>query len=300
LATPHLVYEEKPLYSKDKSHSITLVPIREGAMTAKRIFQSIVAVVILAASFASTGGVLAWSGCTGYVTAQWGDTLSSMAAACGTTVDAIRAANPGLGWQLYAGQMLYMPTGYTSTPGYYPGPMGGLTYVVQPGDTLGDLAVRNGVSVSDILAMNPQIWNASLIYPGQVINMPALVNALPSAYPTTATLSISYLSASYPSQVFSSQFGNLKVIYGHGLLVRTGPGTSFSEIVSPLVSAVKNSTWRYRKSSVTTDSTGFVWVEVALSQNVNGYSTGWILTRDSLGKYYTDPSLGAAIDPNDP
>jgi hypothetical protein len=83
-------------------------------------------------------------------------------------------------------------------------------------------------------------------------------------------------------------------------LVRTGPGTNYSEIRSPFVSAVKHSAWRYRKNSLTTDSINFVWVEVALSQPVDGNSTGWILVRDSLGKYFTDPNLGPAIDPNDP
>ncbi len=267
-------------------------------MTAKRIYQSIVVLAILAASFASAGGALAWSGCASYITVQWGDTLSGIAAACGTTVEAIRAANPGLGWWLYVGQVLYIPTGYASTPAYYPAQAGGGTYVVQWGDTLGGIAMLFGVSLSDIRAANPQIGNASLIYPGQVINLP------PSAYHASNYYPYNYYpyypSTIYPTPSHSSGFGNLKVTYGHGLLVRTGPGLSYSEIKSPLVSAVKNTRWRYRKSSLTTDSIGFVWVEVALSQTVNGYSTGWILARDSLGNYFTDPNLGPKIDPNDP
>ena len=239
-------------------------------MTAKRMLQLIVVVTILAASFASTGVVRAWSGCYGYITVQWGDTLSSIAAGCGTTVEAIQAANPGLGWLVLPGQVLYMPMGGASTPDYYPPQTGGSTYVVQWGDTLGDIAVRYGVTLSDILAVNPQIWNASLIYPGQVINLPAFANSqITMTYVTTPYPSNYYCPCTptpppyYPPPAYSSQFSDLKVTSVPGLLVRAGPGRNYSEIVSPLVSAVNDTTWRYRKSSITVDSTGLVWVEVA-------------------------------------
>jgi LysM repeat protein len=262
-------------------------------MTAKKILPLLVVLVILAATFASAGSASAWSGCASYVTVQWGDTLSGIAMACGTTMQAIQAANPGLGWWLYPGQVLYIPTGYTSTPAYYSTPAVSGTYVVQWGDTLGDIAVRYGVSLSNLLAVNPQIWNASLIFPGQVINLPAYASVQPSTYyPCNC-----YPSTYYPTPVYSSQYSVLKVTYGHGLLVRSGPGKSYSEIKSPLVSAVKNTTWWYRKNSVTVDSTGYVWVEVTLDQAVNGYSTGWIMVKDSLGNYFTDPSIDPKIDP---
>jgi len=256
-------------------------------MTAKRIFQSIVVVAILVTTFASTGSALAWSGCPSQITVQWGDTLSGIAAACGTTVEAIRAANPGLGWWVYAGQVLCIPTGYTTAPVYYPAPAGGSTYVVQWGDALGEIAVRSGVSLGDLLAVNPQIWDPSLIYPGQVINLPAYASAPPPAYYPPPYNPPPY----YPPPAVYPHFSVLKVTYKHGLLVRTGPGRNYSEIVSPLVSAVKNTNWRYNKDTLTVDSTGFVWAEVALSQSVNGYSTGWILVRDQLGHYFTEPNI---------
>jgi len=106
----------------------------------KRILQLMIVAVILVTSFAAVDGASAWSGCASYVTVQWGDTLSGIAQRCGTTAEAIRGANPGLGWWVYAGQVLYMPTGYASDPVYYP-PSGG-TYVVQWGDTLGKIAAR--------------------------------------------------------------------------------------------------------------------------------------------------------------
>ena len=180
-------------------------------MATKRIFQLIVVAAILVTSFASTGGVKAWSGCASYITVQWGDTLSGLAALCGTTVDAIRAANPGLGWWVYAGQVLYIPTGYTYTPVYYP-TYGG-TYVVQWGDTLGKIAARVGVSVSDILAVNPQIWNASLIYAGQVINLPAV----PVYYTVQYGDTLRIIAASYGTSVYSLQLLN-PTIYNPNLI----------------------------------------------------------------------------------
>lgn len=250
-------------------------------MTTKRMFQLIVVVAILVTSFASTGGALAWSGCAEYITVQWGDTLSGIAASCGTTVEAIRAANPGLGWWLYAGQTLYIP-GYAPAPVYY---QTYNTYTVQWGDTLGKIAASYGVSVTDILAVNPQIWNPSMIYTGQVINLPAVsvVVVPPANYVSPPTY--------YPPPVDSSQYSKLKVSYGKGLIVRTGPGKDYGEIHSALVSAVVNSEWQYRKSSVTMDTKGQLWVEVTLNPLVVGYSTGWILVRDPLGHYFTEPPI---------
>ena len=235
----------------------------------KRIFQFIVVLVLLVASFAPTLSAQAWGSCPSYITVQWGDTLSGIAATCGTTVDAIRAANPGLGWWVYAGQVLCIPTGYTSAP-YYP-PYGN-TYVVQKGDTLGKIAARTGVSWRDILAVNPQIQNASLIYAGQVINLPA---GAPS-YPPPPT---------YPPPANDS-FSTLKIVYKNGLYIRSAPGSG--NIVS---SAVFKTYWKYNNGSIYRDAKGNVWVEVKLGELINGSWTGWILVKDNLGKYFTDPQI---------
>lgn len=181
-------------------------------MAGKRIFQLIVAAAILVASFASTGSALAWSGCASSITVQWGDTLSGLARLCGTSMEAIRAANPGLGWWVYAGQVLYIPTGYNiPAPVYYP-TYGG-TYVVQWGDTLGKIAARLGVSVGDILAVNPQIWNASLIYVGQAISLPAV----PVYYTVRYGDTLRIIANSYGTTVYSLQLLN-PMIYDPNLI----------------------------------------------------------------------------------
>lgn len=289
-------------------------------MRAKRILQCIFVVVFLVATLASTGSASAWTSCASYVTVQWGDTLSGIAAACGTSVEAIRAANPGLGWWLYAGQVLYIPSGNATMPGpYYPGQTG-RSYTVQWGDSLGGIAMVYGISLQSLLAVNPQIGNASLIFPGQVISLPASAGTQPNTgypgttYPpaTNGQLTITYpggntgstypypsYPGAYSTPIPSSLFANLKVTVPHGLLVRTGPGVGFPEIKSQYVSAVQGSTWSYRKASLTIDSTQFAWIEVQLT-SLSGYSVGWILVRDSIGNYFTNPHLGPFIDPNDP
>jgi len=189
-------------------------------MPAKKVFQLILVVAILAASFASTGNVLAWSGCASYITVQWGDTLSGLASLCGTTVESIRAANPGLGWWVYAGQVLYIPSGYTSSPMYYIPQTGGpyasygSTYVVQWGDTLGKIAASRGSSVTDMLAANPQIWNASLIYVGQVINLPA---SAPTYYTVQYGDTLRIIASIYGTSVYSLQLLN-PTIYNANLI----------------------------------------------------------------------------------
>lgn len=243
----------------------------------RRVFQCMSIVVILIASFGSAGDVSAWSGCTSYITVQWGDTLSGIARQCGTTVDAIRAANPGLGWWVYAGQVLYIPSGYTD-PGYYPpsAPSGG-TYVVQWGDTLGKIAGRIGVSWRDILAVNPQIQNPSLIYAGQVIYLPKGAGNPPPYNPPPTPC-----NCPQPSPV---ELATLKIAYKHGLFVRSQPG-------GPIIaSGLKDTTWYYKPGSAFVDSKWRIWVEVKLYPPVKGYTTGWMLVKDQFGTYFTEPHI---------
>jgi LysM repeat protein len=175
----------------------------DSLMTPKRTIQLVLSIVILVSSFASAGSALAW-GCASYITVQWGDTLSGIASLCGTTQDAIRAANPGLGTWVYAGQVLYIPMGSSPAPYVPPAPYGG-NYTVQWGETLGIIASRIGVSVNDILAINPQITNASLVYAGQVISLPA---AAPVYYTVCAGDTMRIIAGKYGTSVYSLQLLN--------------------------------------------------------------------------------------------
>lgn len=98
---------------------------------------------------------------------QPGDTLFTLARRYGTTVDAIVAANPEIldPNVIFVGQIITIPT-------MAPAPPGRRQYVVQPGDTMFLIARRLGVSLDAIVAANPQIADPSVIFPGQVINIP--------------------------------------------------------------------------------------------------------------------------------
>jgi len=250
----------------------------------KRIYQSIALIAILLVSFVGTGSAQAWSGCGSSYTVQWGDTLSGIAAYCGTSVYALQSANPGLGYWAYAGQVLNIPggtwdngSGYSTyvvargdtlkiiaarygttvgalaslngiynydliyvgqrlsipgggyvppAPPYTP-PSYGSTYVIQRGDTLRKLAYRWGVTTNDILAVNSQIYNPSLIYVGQVINIPggSSSSGNSSAYYTVCrgdTLRIianRYGTSVYNLQLLNPQIWNPNWIYA-GMVIR--------------------------------------------------------------------------------
>ena len=241
-------------------------------MNTKKLFQLLIATAFLFTSFAVTGRAQAISQCSASVIVQWGDTLSGVAAYCGTTMEAIRAANPGLGWWLYAGQVLNIPSGYsTSQP-----PIAGSTYVVQPGDTLKIIAARAGITIEGILAANPQITNRNLIYIGQVLTLPANTPPPPPATGTPPP-------ARPPFQPLALAYVPLKVTYKYGLYIRSEPNGKI------IASAPYQDTLYYRPGSDVSDAKGWIWLEVRLYPPTQGYVTGWILVRDQYGAFFTKP-----------
>jgi LysM repeat protein len=105
---------------------------------------------------------------------RWGDTLTGIAAAHGTSVSALAAAN-GLnpGGILFAGSVLKVPGGGSAGSA-------GSSYVVRPGDTLSAIAVRYGTSVS-ALARTNGISEVHLILAGSTLSVPAAVAAAVSS-----------------------------------------------------------------------------------------------------------------------
>ena len=112
------------------------------------------------------------NGYSTYVVAA-GDTLKSIAARYGTTMAVLAGLNGIANYNLiYQGQRLQVPTGGSS---YTPPPVvgGSGTYVIRWGDTLRKVADRLNISLSSLLALNPQIQNPNIVYVGQVIYVPA-------------------------------------------------------------------------------------------------------------------------------
>ena len=138
-------------------------------MSYKSIFQCLVLVAILLASFGSPEEVQASSSCGSTYVVQPGDWLSKIANRCGVTLSQLYAANPGVGYYIYPGQVLAIPgSGYSgSSSGNYAN-----TYTVQYGDTFAKIASRYGVSVNSLWAANPHIWDINRINAGQVIYVP--------------------------------------------------------------------------------------------------------------------------------
>lgn len=58
------------------------------------------------------------------------------------------------------------------------------THTVVSGDSLWKIAVKYQIGVSELIAANPQIANPNLIYPGQIIKLPAM-NAIVLDYEQT-------------------------------------------------------------------------------------------------------------------
>jgi LysM repeat protein len=170
-----------------------------------------------------------WDNGNGYSTyiVASGDTLKSIAARYGTTMDVLASLNGIYNYNLiYAGQRLSVPNGGYQPP--VPPPASGSVYYIQSGDTLRKLAYRWGTTVAAIQAANPQIANPSLIYVGQAVNIPygtgGPVNPGVSYYTvqrgdTLRIIANRYGTTVYNLQVLNPQIWNPNLIYV-GMVVR--------------------------------------------------------------------------------
>lgn len=112
-----------------------------------------------------------------------GDTLWSLAGQFGTTVQALMTSNPGINYtNLVVGQRICIPT--TDVP--LACPLGTVPYAIQPGDTFWIIAQRVGVSVNDIITLNPQV-NPNFLVVGQQICIPYILPKL-YQFPCVVTL----------------------------------------------------------------------------------------------------------------
>lgn len=138
-------------------------------MSAKFILNLFILAAIVMASLAVTPQAFAQSTCGATYTVVRGDTLRSIASRCDTTVAAIQRANPEVRDpnRIYPGQVLVMPGAVLPGGDAYD------IYIVQRGDTLNKIANRFGTTVNRLMDLNPSISNASVIYVGQRLLVPA-------------------------------------------------------------------------------------------------------------------------------
>lgn len=102
-----------------------------------------------------------------------GDSLKSLAAQFGTSVDTLLSLNSSItnANLIYEGQRLVVPSGRgVPVP---PPSSAGQTYYVQKGDTMRKIAAKFGTTVDTLIKLNPQIGNPNLIYVGQAITIPS-------------------------------------------------------------------------------------------------------------------------------
>lgn len=103
-----------------------------------------------------------------YIVQPWEtwETMDTLAARFNVTMDELVAANPILNSvTVYPGMVLTIP-GYETID--LP-PEGYIEYVVQPGDTIYNIARRFRLDYQRIVANNPQLENPDIIWPGQII-----------------------------------------------------------------------------------------------------------------------------------
>ena len=142
---------------------------------------------------------------------SWGDTLFSIAARYGTSVNALIQAN-GLrnADVIYVGQRLVI-SGGAPVP-----PLNNAAYTVQSGDTLFSIATRNGTTVAALMQANGlyNYW----IFVGQVLKIPGQISApmpvpqpapQPSVYHTVRPGDyLSLIASRYGASVYTIQMAN--------------------------------------------------------------------------------------------
>ncbi|GAB4446231.1 MAG: hypothetical protein OHK0041_04770 [Anaerolineales bacterium] len=172
-------------------------------MTTRKILMFVLLTALLAATFATTSSALAASGCGVSVTVVKGDTLRKIAERCGTTVSALRRANPeiGSGNLIFPGQVLQLPGAILGTDGGY------FIYVVARGDTLKGLATRFSTTIDALLKSNPEITNPNLIYEGQWIKVYAAPTTPPPATPPADSTQTYYVKKGDTLRKIAEKFG---------------------------------------------------------------------------------------------
>ncbi len=148
-------------------------------MSTKKFVQLLLLLALVAATFMTTTSAQAASSCGTSYTIVKGDTLTKIAAKCGTTVSALRRANPeiGSGNKIYPGQVLLLPGPLIK------GSNGFDTYIIARGDTLKALAKRFDTTVDYLMSLNKDIKDANVIYEGQRLVVPAKGSGTPAPTP---------------------------------------------------------------------------------------------------------------------
>ena len=132
---------------------------------------ALLAIALAASSF--VGPADAQSLCGPRVSVGPGDTISRIAARCGTTATAILRMNPQITNPnvIHIGQTIHLASGAVARPVVPHRPIGADTYVVRPGDTLYRISFLVGVPLPALLAANPHV-DPHFLRPGMTLRLP--------------------------------------------------------------------------------------------------------------------------------
>lgn len=154
----------------------------------------------------------------GFVIVTYGDTLDSIAARNGTTVEALLQANslPSSRFVL-VGQRLVIPSG-NSVPAPISAPAGSGVYTVSPGDTVRNISARFGTTVEALAGANG-LSNLNYIFIGQRLIIPGGLKIPAPANPPTAPVNGKWILVDISDQRITAYDGTtvLKTV-----LVSTG------------------------------------------------------------------------------
>ena len=154
-----------------------------------------------------------------------GDTISAIAGKFGLSTASVLALN-GLGWSavIFPGQVLTLstaPIAVAATPASVATEL--TRYTIASGDTLSGVAAAHGVPTDALFSVNG-LGRNSIIFPGQVIVLPASGSAAASPAAAVATVAASTVTASTP--------GSHTVVAGDTVdKVATGAGVSVQSIL---------------------------------------------------------------------
>lgn len=120
-----------------------------------------------------------------------------------------------------------------------------MTYIVKAGDTLSKVAMRNGITLAQLLQANPQITDPNRIKIGDSINLPEGASAVPAgstddtkplpsnmaaAVPSTTATTATPAAAGALGKALADELGSLSAKYETG---GRGPGTVSSGVGDP-------------------------------------------------------------------
>lgn len=136
--------------------------------TIKKIMVLFVLAAVITVSLGFASPALAAGDCGDSYTVRKGDYLRKIARLCETSVAAIERANPEIKNpnRIYPGQVIMLPGALIKGSGSTD------IYIVDNGDTMNRLATRFGTTVKNLLKLNPEVKDASVIYEGQRLSVP--------------------------------------------------------------------------------------------------------------------------------